>query len=265
MQCWQISPCISARKEFSSAPKQNLKPQPTSVPPKSGISFPKVVFGSVAISAAVFAAYQTGYLDQLIGGKEQNSSVGSTNTVVEKSDSDNVQPLVVQKLDSSGIEETEKSDSLREETESSNPTVEFTEQTVETDAQFPRLEGLGEEQDGGQFEDDSSSVPHENTKEKHVPEFRQSISELEDKNLESKTSTDVNFDIQNTEASTRGGIHEGVQTTPISTKTDAASEQIGIRIKSQEDISAEDKPKVTDIYPFKLNVDIIVACKVKKS
>lgn len=263
MQCWQISPCISTRREFSFAPKQNLRPQPTNVPPKSGNSFPKVLFGSVVIGAAVFAAYQTGYLDQLTGGIEQNSSIESTKTVFQKSDSDNVQPLVVQKLDSPSREETEKSNSIREETESLNPILESTEQTVETDAHLPCLEALGEERDGSQFQDSSSTVPHENTKEKDLPEFRQSISEVEDKNLESKTSTDVNFDMQSTDSSTKDGPHEEVQTTPMSSKTDAAPQQIDIIIPPLEDPSAEDKLKVTEIHPFRSNVDIIVASKVK--
>lgn len=273
MQCWQISPCISTRREFSSAPKQNLKPQPTNVPPKTGNSFPKVVFGSVAIGAAVFAAYQTGYLDQLTGGREQNSSVKSTKTIVQKSDSETLQPLAVQTLDSSSREETEKSNSLREETEKSNslreeteslnPIVEFTEQTVETDAHLPHLEALDEGKNGSQFQDSPSMVSHENTEEKDLPEFRQSISEVEDKNLESKTSTDVNFGKQSTESSTRDGPHEEVQTTLMSSKTDAASEQIDIRIPSQEAITAEEKLKVTEISPFRTNVYIMVASKVK--
>ncbi|XP_038882923.1 kinesin-like protein KIF15 isoform X1 [Benincasa hispida] len=242
VQCWHTVPCISTRREFSSAPKQNLKPQLTNVPPKSGNSFPKVVFGSVVIGAAVFAAYQTGYLDQLTGGTEQNHSVESTKTV-QKSDSDNVHPLVVQKFDSPSGEETEKPDSVGKETESSNPIVESTEHKVETDAHLPHLEASGEEQDGIQFQDSSRIVPHEKTEEENLPEFRQSVSQVENENLESKTSTDENLNMQSAESSTRDGLHDEVQTTPISSKTDAAPIGIDIRIPPQEDTFAEEKLK----------------------
>lgn len=242
VQCWHTPPCISTRRELSSAPKQNLKPQPTNVPPKSGNSFPKVVFGSVVIGAAVLAAYQTGYLDQLTGGIEQNRSVESTKTV-QKSDSDNVEPLVVQKFDSPNGEETEKSNGVREETESASPIVESTEQKVETDAHLPHLEASGEEQDGSQFQDSSRIVPHDKTEEENLPEFRQSVSQVEDKNLESRKSTDENLNMQSAESSTRDGPLDEVQTTPISSETDVAPVQIDIRIPRQEDTIAEEKPK----------------------
>lgn len=258
MQCWHTPQCISKIREFSSAPKQNLKPQPTNVPPNSGNSIPKVVFGSVVIGAAVFAAYQAGYLDQRTVDIEQNSSVESTKTV-QKSDSDNVQPLVVQKFDLPSSEETEKSNSVREETESSNPIVESTEQKVETDTHLPHLEDWGKEKDDGQFEDSSRTLPHEKIEEENLPEFTQSGSQVEDENLGSKISTDENLNMQSAESCTRDWPHDEVQTSPISSKTDAEPAQIDIRIPPQEDTVAEEKLKVTSIYPFRSNVDVMVA------
>ncbi|KAE8647564.1 titin homolog [Cucumis sativus] len=242
VQCWHTPQCISKIREFSSAPKQNLKPQPTNVPPNSGNSIPKVVFGSVVIGAAVFAAYQAGYLDQRTVDIEQNSSVESTKTV-QKSDSDNVQPLVVQKFDLPSSEETEKSNSVREETESSNPIVESTEQKVETDTHLPHLEDWGKEKDDGQFEDSSRTLPHEKIEEENLPEFTQSGSQVEDENLGSKISTDENLNMQSAESCTRDWPHDEVQTSPISSKTDAEPAQIDIRIPPQEDTVAEEKLK----------------------
>ncbi|XP_031397614.1 uncharacterized protein KIAA2012 homolog isoform X3 [Punica granatum] len=66
---------LSSRKEFSTASPQNASPKPgtASKPPESGNSFSKVVIGGIAVGAAVLAAHQAGYLDQILHKEKQDS------------------------------------------------------------------------------------------------------------------------------------------------------------------------------------------------
>lgn len=66
---------LSSREEFSTATPRNAspKPSPASKPPESGNSFPKVVIGGIALGAAVLAAHQAGYLDQILHKEKHDS------------------------------------------------------------------------------------------------------------------------------------------------------------------------------------------------
>ncbi|KAK4759503.1 hypothetical protein SAY87_022634 [Trapa incisa] len=62
----------SWRKEFSTVSPQKA-PSLASKLPESQNSFPKVAIGGIALSAAVLAAYQAGYLDQILHKERQDS------------------------------------------------------------------------------------------------------------------------------------------------------------------------------------------------
>ncbi|KAK4783570.1 hypothetical protein SAY86_007944 [Trapa natans] len=62
----------SRRKEFSTVSPQKA-PSLASKLPESQNSFPKVAIGGIALSAAVLAAYQAGYLDQILHKERQDS------------------------------------------------------------------------------------------------------------------------------------------------------------------------------------------------
>ena len=139
-----------------------------SKPPESGGSLPKVIVGSVAIGAAFFAAYQTGYLDQLLG-KQQQSSLKTAKIVVENRDAKDIQHSIEQ-LGSGGAEEPNKFDidhprqkSVAHENEDPNkvsPAAEHAEQKVEAHLDLPHLEPLSERQgdDHTQVQDKSETT-----------------------------------------------------------------------------------------------------------
>lgn len=66
---------VTSAKEFSTASPQKAssKPSSASKPPESGNSFPKVVIGGIAVGAAVLAAYQAGYIDEILHKERHNS------------------------------------------------------------------------------------------------------------------------------------------------------------------------------------------------
>lgn len=64
---------LSSRREFSTASPQNASTGKPGKAPESGSSLPKFIFGGVAVSAAFMAAYQSGYLDQMLGKEKHDS------------------------------------------------------------------------------------------------------------------------------------------------------------------------------------------------
>ncbi|XP_048128196.1 MICOS complex subunit MIC60 isoform X2 [Rhodamnia argentea] len=69
----QRSLYLSSRREFSTAAPQNASTGKPGKPPEPGSSLPKFILGSIAVSAAVMAAYQSGYLDQMLGKEKHDS------------------------------------------------------------------------------------------------------------------------------------------------------------------------------------------------
>lgn len=69
----QRSLYLSSRRELSTASPQNASTGKPGKAPESGSSLPKFIFGGVAISAAFMAAYQSGYLDQMLGKEKHDS------------------------------------------------------------------------------------------------------------------------------------------------------------------------------------------------
>lgn len=64
---------LSSRRELSTASPQNASTGKPGKAPESGSSLPKFILGGVAVSAAFMAAYQSGYLDQMLGKEKHDS------------------------------------------------------------------------------------------------------------------------------------------------------------------------------------------------
>ncbi|XP_030468674.2 MICOS complex subunit MIC60, mitochondrial isoform X1 [Syzygium oleosum] len=69
----QRSLYLSSRREFSTAAPQNASTGKPGKPPESGSSLPKFILGGIAVSAAFMAAYQSGYLDHMLGKEKHDS------------------------------------------------------------------------------------------------------------------------------------------------------------------------------------------------
>ncbi|CAI0429008.1 unnamed protein product, partial [Linum tenue] len=84
----QITPprVPSLRKGFSTKPHQNAPPNTGAAgqPPKPKSTLPRVILGTTAVAGAALLAYQSGYLDQYIGEKEQAGHVEVKGTHIRK-------------------------------------------------------------------------------------------------------------------------------------------------------------------------------------
>ncbi|XP_074308720.1 MICOS complex subunit MIC60, mitochondrial [Silene latifolia] len=74
------SPSLCFRRDFSSVPPG---PGPTNKPSGSGGNFSKILVGSAAIGACFAAAYSGGYLNDILGKKQQDA-IKSGNTSLDK-------------------------------------------------------------------------------------------------------------------------------------------------------------------------------------
>lgn len=249
---------LSSRKEFSTGSKQNTPSQPGSAgkPPETGGSLPKVIIGSVAVGAAFFAAYQAGYLDQLLG-KQQQSSLRTAKIGVENRDAKDIKHSVEQ-LVSGGAEEPNKLDiehpgqqSVSHENEDPNkvsPAAEHAEQKVEAHLDLPHLEPLSERQgeDQSQVQDKSKTTTAEGlipVQEKDLPEYSQRSVESNDLGTDSGISPKVNLGIKSLEedpSKTQNEIH----TAPVSTQGGAVLEEGDKKTLPPEHLSTEKKPEV---------------------
>jgi mitofilin len=254
----QIPSFLSSRKEFSTVSKQNTPSHSGSAgkPPESGGSLPKVIVGSVAIGAAFFAAYQTGYLDQLLG-KQQQSSLRTAKIGVENRDAKDIQHSIEQ-LGSGGAEEPNKFDidhpgqqSVSHENEDPNkvsPTAEHAEQKVEAHLDLPHLEPLSERQgdDQTQVQDKSEMTPAEGfipVQEKDLPEYSRRSEESNDQGTDSGISPKGSLDIKSTEEDTSKTQNE-IHTGPVPTQGGAVLEESDMKTLPPEHLSTEKRPEV---------------------
>ncbi|KAF5480801.1 hypothetical protein F2P56_001514 [Juglans regia] len=210
-------PAHSSRKEFSTRHPQNASSQPGSAgrPHDSGF-LPKLIVGSVAIGAAFFAAYQTGYLDQFLS-KEQHSSFKEAKVHVENRDPKDIQPSV-ERLISSGSKEPNKLESqhpgeqlVSHESEEANklsPTAEHGN---------PKVEDLKNQ---SQVQDKSDIIPAEDLipiQEKDSLKLSQISVESNEQSADSGISSEGSPDIESTEEDT-GKTRDGIDTAPAATQ-----------------------------------------------
>ena len=230
------------RRELSTTPQKNASPEPSSTgkPPESGSSLSKVVFGSAVVGAAVFAAYQTGYLDQFIGGKYQQDSLKSV-----KDDAENKDDKDSQKLEDHSVfpdsKETKEVADASEEAEK-----------IETPSDHPPVEDLRGSQDRVQSEvqEKSETTPEEVAipiKEKELPDYLERSTISDDQSSNSGISSEGNVDVKSAEENTDKGSNEEVQTSPVFTQANKAEEESKVKVVPPVHLTPEEREKVLAI------------------
>ncbi|XP_041005225.1 MICOS complex subunit MIC60 [Juglans microcarpa x Juglans regia] len=235
-------PTHSSRKEFSTRHPQNASSQPGSAgrPHDSGF-LPKLIVGSVAIGAAFFAAYQTGYLDQFLN-KEQHSSFKEAKVHIENRDPKDIQHSV-ERLISSGSKEPNKLESqhpgeqlVSHESEEANkfsPTAEHGN---------PKVEDL---KNHSQVQDKSDIIPGEDLipiQEKDSLKHSQISVESNEQSADSGISSEGSPDIESTEEDT-GKTQDGIDTAPAATQVGAVLEESDMKTLPPEHLNTENRPE----------------------
>lgn len=248
----QQIPALSLRKEFSTGTQKNAssEPGPAGNPPKSG-TLPKVLIGSVAVGAAFFAAYQSGYLDQFIG-EPQQSSLKEAKIGVQSSDVKDIQHSV-EKLVSNGNEEPNKFDIQHpgeqlvphesEEPNDLSPTTEQIEQKVEAHSDAPHLEPsskrLGKNQSQVQHTHAEGFIP---VGDKELLEHSERSKESNDQSTDSEILSEGSLDIKSTEENASKAQDE-IGVAPVSFHGGAVLKESGVKT-STEHLSTENRPEV---------------------
>ncbi|XP_075655412.1 MICOS complex subunit MIC60, mitochondrial [Castanea sativa] len=241
----------SSRKEFSSVPPQgnaSSKPGSTGKPPESGSSLPKVIIGSVAVGAVFFAAYQNGYLDQILGKQLKEDKVG-----FEYRDVKDIQKPAGQ-LDSRGSEELNKFDNKHPgeqlgslESQESSKLSPDADQKSEGLSDIPHFASETQGVDQSQVQDKPGITPVEvisPVQEKEVSEHAQLRAESSDQSTESGISSKESPDIKSTEEDTRKTPNE-IHTTPVSTQDGAVLQESDTQTLPHPHISTENRPEDT--------------------
>ncbi|PON65277.1 Mitochondrial inner membrane protein Mitofilin, partial [Parasponia andersonii] len=208
------------RRELSTKPEKNASPNPNSTgkPPESSGSLSKVVFGSAAVGAAVLAAYQTGYLDLVLGGKDRQNSLKDV-----KDGDENMDEKDSQKLEYHAVFPDSKE---TEEVTDASQKVE----KIDTLSDHPHVEALSDSQGGvqSQVQEKSESTPEEvaiPSKEKDLPDFLQSSTISDDQSSVSWISSEESVELKSAEENTNKGSNEEVQTSPVFTQSNKAEEE----------------------------------------
>ncbi|RAL46336.1 hypothetical protein DM860_015329 [Cuscuta australis] len=163
----QVPSYLSLRREFSVQPQHN-RPQgsgSSGKPPDSGSLLPKFAIGSVALSAAFVAAYQTGYLDKYLI-KEPHGIPESTNTGATVADPENSKDFNDIKRDSAHLGKSiaehsvyESNASTRSVEESSNvpiPNVGHSAESTKSYSDLSQVDSASVSQDNSQSQVSSS-------------------------------------------------------------------------------------------------------------
>lgn len=253
----QIPAFLSSRKEFSTGSKQNASSGPGSAgkPSESRGSLPKIIVGSVAVGAAFFAAYQTGYLDQLLG-KQQQSSLKTAKIGVENRGAKDIQHSLEQ-LSPGGGEEPKKLEiehpaeqsvsQENEEADKVSPLTEDAEQKVEANLDLPHIEPLSERQseDQSHVKEKSETTPAEglvSVEEKDLSVYSQRSVESNEQGTDSGISSKEGLDIKSSEEDT-GKIQKEIHTAPASAQDAAVLEESDAKTLPHEHISMEKGPE----------------------
>lgn len=198
---------LSSRKEFSNASRPGA-PGSTGKPPESNGSQSKILIGGAAVSAALLAAYQLGFLDKYL--EKEKLSVpkeAQINATTEdlKSAQHSIDELV--SLDS-------------EKFNNENPALEHAEQKVDAHLSQPEIviEDSGDKL--VPLEDKSDIVEDQNAaaKENQLPEYPQSSQTSGDLSKESVVQSDGIIGIKNTESEIARRQEEEIQDTSTSTQ-----------------------------------------------
>lgn len=227
------------RKELSTTPQKNASPNTGSAgkPPESSSSMLKFVVGGAAVGAALLFAYQTGFVDQILGGKEQHDSLKEANIGDENIEVKSVQQSE-DKLVFPNSEDPDKVTSATEQAEK-----------VETHSDLPHIEDSSERQGEpqSQMQDKLDTTPEKGSldiKGNDISDYSQSRTSSTDEIPRSRISPEGNPDIKSTEASASTGVGEEVQAPPSYTHTITSQEENEIRTMPPPHFTAQDKGEV---------------------
>lgn len=201
-----------------------------------------MIVGSVAIGAAFFAAYQTGYLDQFLS-KEQHSSFKEAKVHVENRDPKDIQHSV-ERLISSGSKEPNKLESQHPGEQSvSHESEEANKLSPTAEHGNPKVEDLKNQ---SQVQDKSDIIPAEGlspVQEKDSLELSQISVESNEQRADSGISSEGSPDLESTEEDT-GKTRDGIDTAPAATQVGAILEESDMKTLPPEHLSTENRPDV---------------------
>ncbi|XP_027365668.1 uncharacterized protein LOC113872363 [Abrus precatorius] len=256
----QTTSHLASRKKFSTASKPGGASAPSSgTPPESHGSLSKFFVGSVAVSAAFLAAYQTGYLDQFLK-EEQHSFPQEAQINADAGDLKGVQHSIDQLV------------SPGEKFNNESPAVELAEKNI--DAHLSQPEVVEENKGGKQIPvQDKFDIAENGTaasKENQLPKYPQSSLTSDDTSKESVIQSDGIVGRKSIEADVVPTVEEGLQHTTTSTQTSVVPnenemksiqpehqeiQEIGERSESALPKVIEQQPTLLEEYHLRNNLE----------
>ncbi|XP_058731464.1 MICOS complex subunit MIC60, mitochondrial-like [Vicia villosa] len=222
---------LSSRKEFSNAsrPAGASSPGSTGKPPESHGSQSKFLIGSAAVSAALLAAYQFGFLDKYL---EKEKLSDPQEALIDDAIGD-------LKSGQHSIEELVSPS--REKSNNENPAVEHAEQKVDTVFSQPEIviEDSSDKPIPVQDISDIAEDRNAGAKENQFLEYPQSTLTSDDPSKESVVQADVIVGIKSTETDVSQKPEEEIQHTSTSTENNVYLDENvteNIQPKQQEEI-----------------------------
>ncbi|KAL5053416.1 hypothetical protein RYX36_034098 [Vicia faba] len=203
----------SSQKEFSNAsrPAGASAPGSTGKPPESHGSRSKFLIGSTAISAALLAAYQFGFLDKYL---EKEKLSDPQEVLIDDAVGD---------LKSGQLTKEELVSPSSEKSNNENPAVEHAEQKVDTSLSQPEIiiEDSSDKQIPVQDIPDIAEDRNAGAKENQFLEYPQSSLTSNDPSKETVVQSDVIVGIKSTETDVSLKPEEEIQHTSTSTENNA--------------------------------------------
>ncbi|XP_024023637.1 DNA ligase 1 [Morus notabilis] len=225
---------IFLRRELSTTPQKSATPQPNAAgkPAESAGSGSKLIFGSAVVGATILAAYQTGYLDRVLGGKDQHGSPKAVEGPTESRDVKDIEQL--------------ESHAVLPDSKEAKEVASAPAEKIETPPDQPHVVDSSEKQDEiqSQAQDKSDAKPDESVipiKGKDLLDDSQRRTTSADQSSVSGVSSEGGVDVNSAEENTDKGSNEEVQTSPISTQINEAEEVCEVKVASPVHITIEEK------------------------
>lgn len=222
---------LSLRKEFSNAPRPAgaSAPGSTGKPPESHGSQSKFLIGSAAVSAALLAAYQFGFLDKYL---EKEKPSDPQEALIDDAIGD-------LKSGQHSIEELVSPSS--EKSNNENPAVEHAEQKVDTGLSQPEIviEDSSDKPFPVQNISDTAEDRNAGAKENQFLEYPQGTLTSDDPSKESVVQSDVIVGLKSRETDVSLKQEEEIQHTSTSAENNAYLDENvteNIQPKQQEEI-----------------------------
>lgn len=181
------------------------------------------------------AAYQTGYLDQVLGDKDQHGSPKAVEGPTESKDVKDIEQLESHSVlpDSKEAKEVASAPAGKIETPPDQPHVE--------DSSEIQDEVQSQAQDKSDAKPDESAIP---IKGKDLQDDSQRRTISADQSSVSGVSSEGGVDVNSVEENTDKGSNVEVQTSPISTQINEAEEVCEVKVAPPVHITIEEKEEV---------------------